>query len=410
VAIDRCAAGQLLARCNASVTNHFLTPPVPVPQPVAARKLAWKEALVGAAIGASVTLGVAWLARSGPASGGDPTLALVRGALHALGPWDLLAVPLLWLLAVLVHELGHLVGGLSQGMRFLLFIVGPFRVRQTASGIKADWYLRAATFGGLVATVPTSSNPPRRVWLALIAGGPVASLVLALLLTAAAFGAEGRVAAYAWLTAAISAATFLTTAIPAKAGGFLTDGRQFIEVLRGGPSVAHRNALTAIFGEGMAGTRPRERDAAAYERALALTGHDPLRDVGTWLLAFHRALDERDFDAASRWIDQVALHHDDYPIGFRQALANEVAFFAARYRQEPERAAQWLLLAEGGLVDPPSRALAQGALAWVQGDSAQAKTHIERGLACLGEASDKGMVALVQDELLALRRDVAQAS
>ena len=57
-----------------------------------------------------------------------PALAgWLRGTLGALGAWDLLMVPVLALLVIAVHEVGHLLGGLSQGMRFLLLIFGPFQ-------------------------------------------------------------------------------------------------------------------------------------------------------------------------------------------------------------------------------------------------------------------------------------------
>jgi hypothetical protein len=42
---------------------------------------------------------------------GAAGLAPVRDSLDALSAWDLLALPLLWLFVIAVHEGGHLLGG-----------------------------------------------------------------------------------------------------------------------------------------------------------------------------------------------------------------------------------------------------------------------------------------------------------
>ncbi|RYZ71588.1 MAG: hypothetical protein EOP91_10470, partial [Lysobacteraceae bacterium] len=48
----------------------------------------------------------------------------LKTVLDALSAWDLLALPLLVLAVIAVHEAGHLLMGLRQGMRFLLYVVG----------------------------------------------------------------------------------------------------------------------------------------------------------------------------------------------------------------------------------------------------------------------------------------------
>jgi hypothetical protein len=53
-----------------------------------------------------------------------------------------------------VHEAGHLFGGFLRGMRFLLYIVGPFQLTRTTSGIQFKWIFNLGTFGGLAAATP----------------------------------------------------------------------------------------------------------------------------------------------------------------------------------------------------------------------------------------------------------------
>ena len=47
-------------------------------------------------------------------------------AREVLTVWDILAMPVLLLVVLGTHEVGHLIGGMLRGMRFLMPIVGPF--------------------------------------------------------------------------------------------------------------------------------------------------------------------------------------------------------------------------------------------------------------------------------------------
>jgi hypothetical protein len=352
-------------------------------------------ALPGAAIGYGGILAGSRLARS---NGFDHSL-------DALGGVDLLLLPLTFFVVILIHELGHLAGGMARGMRFLLLIVGPLRLRRTVSGLKLDWFFSAQTMGGLAAAMPDPQRPIRGQLLPLIVGGPAASLLLAL----SAFGlstlSDGRISAHLLILALLSALIFVATALPMRAGGFLSDGRQCIEVLRGGPAVEQRAMLMAAYAESLSGVRPRDRDPAPLARALELSGDEPLRDVAAALMAYQVALDRRDVAAAGAWIDRVAAGHDAYPGGFRQGLANEIAFFSVRYRDDVATARAWHARAKGGVVEPASRALTEAALAYADGDAQAALDAIARAERGLRACSDAGSIPLLQDELSSLRRD-----
>ncbi len=344
------------------------------------------------------------------------SLHAMIGHVDAFGVFDILLLPLSFFIVILLHELGHLAGGMTRGMRFMLLIVGPLRLRRTVSGLKLDWFARLGTFGGLAVAMPAPSRNTPREFLPLVIGGPLVSLLLAVLMFALMGPLEGRWALHAAIVGALSALIFVATAIPMRAGGFLSDGMQVIELLRGGDAVEQRHLLVAVYGESLAGVRPRDRDAALLERGLALTGHEPLRDITLWLMAYHVALDRRELDQAGRWLDRVADAYEQFPAGFRQALACEAAFFAARYRGDLANATLWYARAKGGMVEASSRALAEAAIAWRRGDADDALAAVVRGERKLGDLSDAGTIPLLQDELSSLRadaealREVASAS
>jgi hypothetical protein len=321
----------------------------------------------------------------------------------ALSAYDLLLLPLTFFTVILLHELGHLCGGLMRGMRFLLLIVGPLRLRQTMSGLKLDWFWNSGTFGGLAAALPDPKRPIRGQLLPLIVGGPLASLLLTVLALWLSTRIDGRWAAHLLILGGLSGLIFVVTALPTRAGGFLSDGRQCIELLRGGAAVEQTAMIMAAYAQSLSGIRPRDRDPAPLERAVALSGDEPLRDIGVSLMAYQVALDRRDLGAASEWIDRVAAGHDAYPAGFRQALACEIAYFSARYRRDPDTASVWFARAKGGVVELSQRALAEAAIALARGDALMALQAIARSEKTLGDSSDAGSVPFLQDELSSLR-------
>jgi hypothetical protein len=277
------------------------------------------------------------------------------------------------------------------------------------SGLKLDWFFSGQTMGGLAAALPDPQRPIRGQLLPLVIGGPLASLLLALLAFGLSSATDGRVSAHLLILALMSALIFVATALPMRAGGFLSDGRQCIELMRGGPAVEQRAMLMAAYAESLSGVRPRDRDPTPLTRALALSGDEPLRDVGAALMAYQAALDRRDLAEAGAWIDRVAAGHDAYPAGFRQALANEIAYFAVRYRHDPATARAWFARAKGGVVEPASRALTEAALALAHGDAPAALDAIARAERGLRACSDAGSVPLLQDELSSLRQDANAA-
>ena len=286
------------------------------------------------------------------------TLPELTGKVDALLWWDLLLLPLSFLLVLAVHEAGHLLGGFRKGMRFLLYIVGPFQLTRTASGIRFNWIFNLGTFGGLAAATPDPGRPIRPQFLSLIAGGPLASLALAALGFALFLLLDGRGAAHALIIALFSALIFIVTAVPSRAGGFMSDGMQFIEVLRGGDAVLERQQLTGLMAQSMAGIRPRDWAAEWLEPAAQAGAGDPMRRVAVRMMAMLMAEDRGQTASADAHADWLAEHTDDYPQGFRQSLTLELCLHALS-RGNLTAAKMWMAQSKGGVVDKARRALAE---------------------------------------------------
>lgn len=336
--------------------------------------------------------------------------ASLAAGMDALNGWDLLALPLIILLVLAIHEGGHLAGGMSRGMRFLLFIVGPFAWMRGKDGIRFRWIFNLGTFGGLAAAMPAPDRELKPQLMRLVLGGPLASLLLATIAFAAAWWLPGRTSAYCLIVAVMSLGIFVVTAIPMRSGGFMSDGMQFLQLSRNPVMVDRRVRLTALMGQGMAGTRPRDYDAKLLAQAQAMTGDERIYDVGVWLCSYFHALDSGDIAAAGDWLDRIESAFDEYPAGFRQSLAIELALFEALHRRRLDVAQAWMARAKGGVVDASRRSLAQAALAHLQGRRETALAELAAAQRKLGQSMDAGSAQLTADQIEALQRELGQAA
>jgi hypothetical protein len=92
---------------------------------------------------------------------------------------------------LLVHELGHIVGGWIAGYRFRLLIVGPLAIERDDGGLHVQWNRALQHYGGQVAMAPVDATASKMGAALHVALGPVASI---------AFGAAVTLAGLDWLS------------------------------------------------------------------------------------------------------------------------------------------------------------------------------------------------------------------
>ena len=359
--------------------------------------------LVGGLIGATI---VALAVAIGPFIGSelsDNRLVLkIAEANEVKTPWDLLAFPFLMLIVLGVHEIGHLIGGLSRGMRFLLLIVGPFGWHASVAGPRFEWNTNVALMGGLAATLPTEVGASlRRQLLVMIASGPLASLLLAIFAVAAIAYVDPRIAAYCLIVATTSFGIFLVTLIPTRAGGFMSDGMQLIDVWRGGTAVVERSALMRIFAQSMDGVRPRDWDPEALAELSRADSADPTRRTGGLLYSFMWAMDGRREADIAHCRTLLESSVDGYPSGFRQSVHVELAI-GAWLAGDTDAVRRHLAASQGGIVEKSRRLLAQAALARLEGRDEDCERDRLLALKALAKASDAGQQKLTEEQLAML--------
>jgi len=353
--------------------------------------------LVAATLAGAAGAGFGYLAAGGLLKPSG-MLGWLADSLQTLNAWDLLALPVLFLLVIAVHELGHLTGGLASGMKFLLLIFGPFQWSATPEGVRFRWVTNLGLMGGIAATMPVKMDNLRNQLLPMIAGGPLASLGLTVLAGAIASSSTGRMAGYAAIVTLLSAAIFLVTAIPFRAGGFMSDGMQLVEVLRGGVGVVERSDLVRLMAQSLAGTRPRDWDADLVTRLETMNSAEPLRLMACWMLLLQRAMDQHDAEGAAVLARRLAERCEEYPDGFRQSLHIELCIEAA-LRQDLATAETHLALTAGGVTERSRLELARALVCSLQGDDTGAAKHRAAGRRLLTQAMDPGLARLTADQL-----------
>jgi hypothetical protein len=357
---------------------------------------------MGAAVGA---VGAAWLPSLLPRTD-------MSGAQVAL---TAVALAVLLVVVIAVHEAGHLLGGRLAGFRALLFVVGPFRVERTGTGIRATLNRNAAIAGGLAVSVPEDTHDLRRRFLLMIAGGPGASILTGALALAlrgplglAALPAD---AGYAHQLAAVAAVVFglmslgigAATLVPARTGGFYSDGARILRLLRGGPDTEREVAILTLMALSMSGRRPREWDPGLVALALGAADGTPFDVVGRQL-AYARAMDLDETEEARRHLDAALALEEVLPPVVRPGLLLQASYFAAAHDGDAARARALFSRAAGGLLVPGyQRLMTEAAVCLAEGDAARAAGLLERAEAEVRDTLDRGGAAADLERIRRMR-------
>jgi hypothetical protein len=329
-------------------------------------------------------------------------------------------LPLMYMLAVAAHELGHVLGGRLGGFRALLFIVGPLRVERTAAGFRPGLNRNILLSGGLAAMTPVGLHDLRRRTIVMVGMGPVVSLMVGTQLLAVQHATshlllrEGTVfaaqlASLALLElGAISLLIGLLTLVPARSGGFYSDGARMLRLMKKSDETEREVALIALTGMSMAGTRPREWDTVLVEQGAAIRDGGPF-EVGGRQFAYAHALDRGDVVAARAHLEAALARIDQLPAGARSSLLLAAATFHALIDGDAETARDYLRQARPGMLSAVhQRRLAEAAIHLAEGDVASARSAARDAQRLAAGAMDRGGAAL--DEALAGRILVSEGS
>lgn len=251
----------------------------------------------------------------------------------------------LLLLTSAVHELGHLLGGWLAKLRFHLLVVGPFKFSRETGKLRFG-LSRGGAFNGLAACIPEEIYDLRRRMLLFALGGPVASLLLALLAGALfyrlPFTAPAWVGECAAITAVSSLIFFLTSMKPGTyPNGMPADGGRILMLLQNGTEAQRWCALVALNSADVQGQRPRDWDETLVQQVLA--GLDASSEgMLARLLVYQWMVDNGRFSQANLLLDDAfTLRASRFP-GAVGRFTLEKAYLLAMYQNNPAEGREWL--------------------------------------------------------------------
>jgi hypothetical protein len=304
---------------------------------------------------------------------------------------------------ILLHELGHVLGGRLVGFRFRLLIVGPLKVDRLGDRLRIGFNRSIALAGGVAASSPDDDQNLRQRMIAYVAGGPLTSLVTGLLFLLIGQFTTGALAFAASLAGFMSLGIAVVTLMPMRSGGFASDGARLLMLVRGTPEAERWCAISSL-ANALFSQRAGDLPASLVERALANPDTNSADYLAGVFIAYSWALDRGDLVAAEQHLNTMITHLENFNSAMRPSVLIEAAYFTAAHHHDAAQAREWLSRARGGIVEPFTRARAEAAVLLAEGRFAEAHTQASAGLQHLQRSHPGASGAADRDLLEALLR------
>jgi hypothetical protein len=286
--------------------------------------------------------------------------------------------------AVIVHELGHVIAGYASGLRVARVMLGPVEIRDSGRPrVRFVWSLQA---GVVLAPWDRAAavGPLRWSLLVSTAAGPFTGLAFgwALLALAGVLDHPGTPSVSVLDQAGqLSIVLGLLNLLPLRTGEVLADGRRMFSLLLRNRESGHILAATLMLGEALSGRRPRDWDPALLD-VMERSSDEPFAQI----CLYEAAMDRGEIEAAGRHLDAaVALRKTDWSAA-DAILFTEAAYYIARHRGDARAARAWLGVAEGWAVVDYMRARAEAAVLSAEGRALEGRQRAVAGLAALDRA------------------------
>lgn len=304
------------------------------------------------------------------------------------------------LLVLIVHEVGHVLAGLWVGFEFRMITVGPFMLQKEGNKTRFRWNTRLNAAGGLALCLPKTEQNLKNNFIKFVAGGPIASLLFALLCLAIYYNGQTRSAQNFWLlSGTMSTMIFFTTIIPMRSKGFFSDGARILNLMKGGEDATIDLVILTTTIASSSGIRPRDLNVAPIQQILNSEYPHPFIPY-LHIYMYNHWLDQQKSDKALAYLSAALEGIHNIPVGYQAMLWLDWAFHQAYYIQDISEAKKALAKAKISAVIPPhSVHKSKAAIYWAEGQHPAALQEANAALKALNQSTDKGS-AIAEEEFL----------
>ena len=324
-----------------------------------------------------------------------------------------------FLIVIGFHESGHVIAGILMKFEFKSITVGPFMWEKQQRGIAFRWNKNVNTSGGLALCLPVGGENLKRRFAVYAAGGPLASIVLEIVMyllsrIVPGIATEGNTLALIvkWLLmeiALLSALIAIATLIPIHTGGFSSDGARIINLLKGGDVSRFELLILKLMTATTGGVRPSlySMNDLHEARQLAVQLNAPF---GVYLHSFFHqaAFDKGEWDTAEVHLRDYIADADAIPDGVRGMVWLDAAFFYAYAKKDLVQAQHYFEMFQLAALIPAAQISAtEAAISILKKDIQAANAAIENARIALPDMIDQGNAIALAEKLTELKKAVA---
>lgn len=265
----------------------------------------------------------------------------------AAQPSSLIPLPFLVFVAyeilVILHHLARILMAKLVGLKFLAFACGPFAIRRIRERTRLTWNNRETMISGTTVFAPKTLDGLRWRCFWLIASGPMAMIIAGCFFVVIVQATDPTRASIDTLFLAAMAFMGISVGVrfllPLPLRRSVSNGTLLWDALRGRATGEVLFLVSTLVHDGQQGVRPRDWSAKTLDLALRLTEKTDLAERATvCFLAFYRALDLREIDRASHYLDEAVGKANAKSQMLYSWVMLEKAFFEAWFKRDVPRA------------------------------------------------------------------------
>lgn len=235
---------------------------------------------------------------------------------------------------IILHEVGHLLGGLATGYKFLSFRIFNLALQKSDDGWRWKKFGIAGTLGQCLMH-PPHTTPTPYFWYNV--GGVAANLIVGVTSAALLLLCDMSVVPFALcvMLLATSAWTILMNGVPMAPSGVPNDGKNIITLWRHPEQRRHLHDMLAVAAQQSLGKRCGELPEAWFDSS-PVTKDSTVMEISARNLHYVRLMDELRFDEARPIAEEIMALDDALPQLFQMEVSGDLLLLELATLRRPE--------------------------------------------------------------------------